>query len=260
MLHQLDRVLRSQELRPTQWRLFFLCGLGWAADMAWVIGISIVMNEIGKDWSISVAFRSVLPISLMLGVTIGSVFWGYFSDRSGRILPFKVTLFIAGFAGIVAALSTNIWMLAAACFAAGIGLGGNLAVDGTVFLEYCPASYKWTLTAMSGVCVLGSFAVSTLAWVFTMAGISMLWRFLLGSVAVSSLVTGVFRLNQRETPYFLIHAGRIAEAHELISELTNGNSELELEIELLPVQTPVTPVPPEAVPKVKTNMFFFIMV
>lgn len=163
MIHKLDRMLEAAKIQPIQRKLFVLCGLGWAADMMWLVGCAIIMNELGRLWGISILLRSILPLSLMTGVLSGTFLWGYFSDKHGRIKPFKITLFISGVAGSLSAFSGDIYTLAALFYLAGIGLGGNLTVDGTFFLEHCPPSYRWLLTGMSIICTIGTFSVALVA-------------------------------------------------------------------------------------------------
>jgi MFS family permease len=68
-------------------------------------------------------------LALFTGLCIGASFWGTASDVIGRRLAFNMTLFLAG--------------------AFGLGVGGNLPVDGALFLEFLPFESGNLLTLLS---------------------------------------------------------------------------------------------------------------
>jgi MFS family permease len=77
-------------------------------------------------------------MALFIGLCIGASFWGIASDVIGRRLAFNFTLCIAGVFGLVAAAGPN-WTGVCALYACiGLGVGGNLPVDGALFLEFLP--------------------------------------------------------------------------------------------------------------------------
>ena len=84
-----------------------------------------------------------------IGLSLGSTFWGVASDIIGRRLAFNTTLFICGAFGIAVAFGTS-WPMTTLLFACmGIGVGGNLPVDGALFLEFLPFHSGKLLTLLS---------------------------------------------------------------------------------------------------------------
>lgn len=76
--------------------------------------------------------------SLFLGLCIGASFWGTASDIVGRRFAFNTTLFIGALFGTAVGGGPN-WHAVCALFSCmGIGIGGNLPVDGALFLEFLP--------------------------------------------------------------------------------------------------------------------------
>ena len=51
--------------------------------------------------------------------------------------------------GLIAVFSYWYWMLLVACFVLGMGVGGEIAVGGTVYSEFCPNSKLWTLVLLA---------------------------------------------------------------------------------------------------------------
>lgn len=87
--------------------------------------------------------------ALFLGLCIGASFWGIASDIVGRRLAFNATLFLAGVFGLAAAGGSS-WIGTCGLFAAmGVGIGGNLPVDGALFLEFLPFVSGGLLTLLS---------------------------------------------------------------------------------------------------------------
>ena len=84
-----------------------------------------------------------------VGLCIGAVFWGIASDVVGRRLAFNATLFLAGVFGLAVGAG-NTWIGTCGLFASlAVGIGGNLPVDGALFLEFLPFASRGLLTLLS---------------------------------------------------------------------------------------------------------------
>ena len=64
----------------------------------------------------------------------------------GRRLAFNLTLLIAAVFGISAGFAPNFITIAALIAMLGVGTGGNLPVDGAIFLEFVPGRNQYLLT------------------------------------------------------------------------------------------------------------------
>lgn len=99
-------------------------------------------------------------MALFLGLCLGASFWGTASDVVGRRLAFNMTLFIAGVFGLAAGGGPN-WIGTAALFSClGLGVGGNLPVDGALFLEFLPHASGNLLTLLSVFWPVGQLIAS----------------------------------------------------------------------------------------------------
>ena len=99
-------------------------------------------------------------LALFLGLCIGASFWGIMSDVVGRRLAFNCTLGIASVFGVAAGAAPN-WIGSCALFACvGLGVGGNLPVDGALFLEFLPLASGKLLTLLSIWCPVGQLIAS----------------------------------------------------------------------------------------------------
>jgi MFS family permease len=193
--------------------------------MMWVMLVSVVINEAGAEWGLSTIELSLYAMSQSVGVFLGSYFWGYMSDKYGRMFSFKKTLILCGVAGCIASFSYDFPMLCVLAFIVGIGIGGDISVDGTVFIEFCPKADRHMLTLMSFVCVLGSILVPALAFVYTVVTNSdnWTWRYTMVTVSALNLVFGVLRLKCMETPHFYVTHGKVECANEVLRKLSAIN-------------------------------------
>jgi len=207
--------------------------------MMWVMLVAVVINDAGAEWGLSDFMVSLYAMSQSAGVFLGSYFWGYMSDKYGRMFSFKKTLFLCGVTGCIAAFSYDFPMLCVLAFIVGIGIGGDISVDGTVFIEFCPKADRHMLTLMSFVCVLGSILVPAVAFVYTVATNSdyWTWRYTMVTVSVLNLVFGLLRWKCMETPHFYVTQGKLESANAILRRLSDINKK---PLALIPVEEDTT--------------------
>ena len=84
----------------------------------------------------------------------------------GRRLAFNMTLLLAGVFGIAAGAAPN-WIGTCGLFAAlGVGVGGNLPVDGALFLEFLSNASGSLLTLLTVCWPVGQIVASLIGWGF----------------------------------------------------------------------------------------------
>jgi MFS family permease len=122
----------------------------------------------------------------------------------------------------------------------GFGVGGNMPVDGTLFLEFLPGSHQWLLTLLSVWWAIGQVVASLIAWGFLArwgcdtppAGTfchkqeNMGWRytyFTLGAMMIFLWVLRFFVMPVYESPKFLASIGRDADAVDVIHKIGKRN-------------------------------------
>lgn len=229
-----------------QWALFLLSGFGWFVDNLWLQGVAIILpavqREFGKEqiqW---------MTFALYIGLIIGAAGWGILADVIGRRLAFNATLALSGIFGIAAGAAPNFVGLGGLLTALGIGLGGNLPVDGMLFLEFIPGDKQYLLTLLSVFWSLGQLFASLIAWAFIAnytcrgsnltsstyyqdfggcdASENMGWRYTfytLGSVTFVMFLCRFAIFQLPESPKFLVAQGRDAEAVRTLREIAQRN-------------------------------------
>ncbi|CAP94692.1 hypothetical protein E8E15_007898 [Penicillium rubens] len=222
----INRALQDIGMGRYQWQLFILCGFGWTADNLWLQGVALTLTPLSYEFGLSATWVRFSTCALFLGLCIGASFWGIASDIIGRRLAFNATLFLTGAFGLAAAGGPT-WIGTSALYAClGLGVGGNLPVDGALFLEFLPFISGNLLTMLSVWWPVGQLIGSLLAWAFipnfsctSYEGCTkeknMGWRYLvltLGAITFVMFILRFFCFHLYESPKFLLSRGRQEEA------------------------------------------------
>lgn len=123
-------------------------------------GVALTLPQLSAEFGVSETEVRYTTLSLFLGLCIGASFWGTASDIIGRRLAFNFTLFLAGVFGLASGGGPN-WIGTCALYACiGLGVGGNLPVDGALFLEFLPQTSGNLLTLLSVFWPVGNLIAS----------------------------------------------------------------------------------------------------
>ncbi|KIK66825.1 hypothetical protein GYMLUDRAFT_1023751, partial [Collybiopsis luxurians FD-317 M1] len=143
-------------------------------------------------------------------------------------------LFIAGVFGIAAGGANNFTTLASLVACLGFGVGGNLPVDGAIFLENIPKSHQWLLTLLSVWWAAGQLFASLISWPlignFSCASSddctkanNMGWRYTLGGLTLVMWILRYVVFNLQESPKYLVAKGRDEDAIKVLQHIARVN-------------------------------------
>ncbi|KAI5643546.1 sugar transporter domain-containing protein [Phthorimaea operculella] len=103
-----------------------------------------------------------------LGCLVGCLFFGFLSDKIGRLNTLCLALITIAISGCLVALMPNIYLFIVMRFFEGAGAGGGLVCGFVLCIEFCSAEYREIITALYHI----PFNIGHL----TIAGISYLLR------------------------------------------------------------------------------------
>lgn len=216
------------------YRLLAMSGIGWMFDAMDTGIIAFVLPVLAQSWSLAPAQVGYIGSVGLLGMAVGAVLSGWAADRFGRKNVFAATLLMYSVATGLCAMAESYESLLLLRFLVGFGLGGELPVAATLVTEYCPPDKRgrfvvllesfwgvgWLLAALIAYLVIPHYG----------------WQaaFLIGSVP--ALYAFVIRLAAPESVRYLLDAGRVEEAHAIVSKI-------EASAGLEPVKEAVEPPP-----------------
>ncbi|CAG8708549.1 17585_t:CDS:2 [Acaulospora morrowiae] len=235
-----EEIIEKIGMGKFQKRLLWLCGFGWFADNLWFQATSIILPRVQTHFQVSNSIIGLLPSSIILGMMFGAIFWGVFSDTFGRKQAFNWTLAMTAMFGLISSLSQNFTQICISMFFLGASVGGNLPVDGAIFLEFVPKDKQYLLTFMSVFWPFGSVVTSVIAY-FILPPFSCPengttscdvhthnngWKYLLaicGTITFIMFISRILFFRLRESPKFLIVRNRKQEAVDVLREIARIN-------------------------------------
>ncbi|KAI1751295.1 sugar transporter [Xylaria castorea] len=224
----INKAIQDIGMGRYNWQLFILCGFGWFADNLWMQGVSLTLPSLSEEFGVTEKQVRYTTSSLYLGLSIGSALWGLGADIMGRRIAFNLTLLITSIFGTLAAFAPN-WPVL--CFLFGLmgtGVGGNLPVDGALFLEFLPDASSSLLTLLSVWWPVGQLVSSLFAWYFiTNWPVDQGWRLFVATIGVVTFVMFIIRFglfHLFESPKYLLSQGRQSEAVAVVHGIAYRNN------------------------------------
>ncbi|WP_426807804.1 MFS transporter [Pseudomonas sp. WOUb67] len=196
-----------------------IAGLTFGAHFTdgYILGlIGIAFTLINPQMQLSPFWQGLIGSSALIGLFLGSLFFGWISDRVGRQKIFLVSFVLITVASAMQFFVESALQLFICRVLIGIGLGGDYSVGHAMLAEFSPRKHRGVL--------LGSFSV---VWTFgyvaaTFIGTAMLplgddaWRWMLASAAVPAVLILIARIGTPESPRWLMQKGRVEEARAIV--------------------------------------------
>lgn len=213
----------NMDTMPLRWRHFrvlVVASLGQVAGagLATLVGIVLPMIQILRHPGLSSLAQGAVACTSLVGITVGSLLFGEWSDRRGYLFFFRLCPLIVLAASLVAFFMDNLAGLVVGLFFMGLGIGGEYSLDSDYISEIMPR--RWRLF-MVGVAKASSSVGNIL-----FAGICFFllrafddpgkWNYLLLLVAALAVVMFVTRIRFEQSPGWLIAHDRDAEAEQAV--------------------------------------------
>src|SRR5262245_2588335 len=182
-----------------------------------IIGVAI--PSMMREWNLGrPAFAGVLTSGL-LGMMVGGLLGGFIGDRLGRRTALLGSVFVFGVLTVAVAFSTNLTMLTAVRFLAGLGLGGAMPNAAAISSEYVPRRQRPFAVTLTVVCIPlgGSLAGLVGGWVLPTFG----WRalFLIAGALPLVLAVALLKVLPESPRYMARRRERWPELRALLQRL-----------------------------------------
>lgn len=193
-----------------------LGGLLFGLDVAVISGAEKAIQEL---WQLSEWEHGTAIAMALYGTAFGAAFGNVPANRIGRkktLLWIGILFFVSS---VGAALSPEVYSFMFFRFISGLSIGASSVVAPVYISEIAPARYRGRLVISFQLNVVSGILIAYLSN-YLLQGVGGVndWRWMLGIVAVPSLLFSLFMLAVPETPrWLLLHKNDEAHAREVLS-------------------------------------------
>jgi len=207
------------------WRVVIALGITWIIDGLEVTLIGSIGPVLQRPDSMRFTGGQIglLNSAYLVGAVLGSLFFGYLTDRLGRKKLFTVTLGLYLVAAFATAFAWNFWSFVVFRFFTGAGIGGEYSAINSAIDELIPARVRgWVDLAINGTFWLGA-AAGALATLVLLDhhyfAPDLGWRIGFGIGALLGLIIIFFRQDIPESPRWLVTHGHPEEAERVVTKI-----------------------------------------
>lgn len=213
-------VIDDARLTPHYWRMAVAVLFSEMLEYFDFFLIGFVVSLIAKPWHLTYGASAVLLLSSGVGAIVGSILWGYLSDRYGR-RPLLIAAIAAAAigTGVSAAAPVGAWgFLAVFRFLVGVGVGGSVVTGSPLLIELTPTRHR---TLLGGFMTSAFIPLGTLVAGAVSASLSDAIGFrgllLVGLAPAVIGLAAVFVVP--ESPLWLESRGRLDDAARIATDL-----------------------------------------
>jgi putative MFS transporter len=219
-----NRSKRSSEARwttritPIHWRVLALVAGGYFFDVLDLTILGALVPDMIKSGFITAPKVAAVGSATLIGLLIGCVGQGEFTDRFGRKAVYQFNLLLYGVATIAAGLAPNFIWLAVFRFIGGIGLGAEQPLCFSYTAEYAPKNIRGRILALMQL-IGGAFPwpVGILLALGFRETIG--WRGIWIIIGLGALIVFVLRFSLPESPRWLATHGKGQRALDLLKRM-----------------------------------------
>jgi putative MFS transporter len=197
-----------------QTRVTVCAGGGEVCD-GWILGVVGTALPLARaDLALTSLQTGLIGAATLIGIFFGGIVFGRLTDRFGRqkMYLFDLLVFLVG--SVLQLAVDNALQLFAVRLLMGAAVGADYAIAGALVAEFAPPERRGRLLAsLIAFWYVGYTLAATVGLALSSLSTDpSLWRWILASSAVPSLVVLVARLGTPESPHWLASRGRFAEA------------------------------------------------
>ena len=208
----------NARMGPIQWQVLALAAGGYFFDVMDFTIFGALVPDLLKSGFVNGAQIPWVGSATALGLFVGTLGQGEFTDRFGRKTIYQFNLLLFGLATIGAALAPNFFWLVVGRFIAGVGLGAEQPLCFSYTTEYAPKNIRGRLTAfMQFIGGAWPWPVGVLLTLTLRDSIG--WRGIWIIIGIGALIVFVFRFSLPESPRWLATHGQGQRALDILQRM-----------------------------------------
>jgi putative MFS transporter len=178
--------------------------------------IGYALASLNRQMPLDAFWMGMIGSSALMGIFVGSLIFGWLSDRMGRQKIFLLSFLIITAAAFAQFYVSSPFELCLLRVLIGFGMGGDFAVGHAILAEFSPRKHRGTLLGSFSVVWTIGYVVANVLGMHYADSSPDAWRWLLASAGVPALIVLILRMGTPESPRWLHGKGRVAEAKAIV--------------------------------------------
>lgn len=213
--------------------LMALCGFVYLDTAMGITILSFVLPAAQCDFQMDSPKKGWLTAAPMLGMVLGSYFWGCLADTRGRKVVLIATLLMDGVCGIASSVAQYYGLFLFLRFLNGFAITGAMGIVFPYLGEFQPTKYREKILCwMELFWTCGIILLPGIAWLVIPLPIRYAneyfifgsWQLFVAVCSLPSLVVAAWLAVYPESPKFLLECGEYEEALEVLQEMFHSNT------------------------------------
>lgn len=206
---------------PLSWRHLWIVGVASLGQLigtglATLVSVIIPLYQITAHPELDSFLQGLVGAMDLIGIMVGSSFFGKLSDKYGYLLFFRLCPAIICAAAVIALCCHSLPVLIIMLFVMGFGIGGEYSLDSDYISELMPSKWKFLMVGSAkAASALGNIGVAGVCFLIVRSWTNAdLWPHLMWIIIFISGLMFVLRIRFWESPKWLAGHGKLAEAEK----------------------------------------------
>jgi sugar porter (SP) family MFS transporter len=219
--------MATKDLRVFGWSIILaLGGFLFGFDTAVISGVE---KSIQQLFNLSPFWHGLTISSALIGTVAGALIAGKPTDRYGRKPILFIIAVLFAVSAIGSAFAGNVISFVIFRFIGGIGVGASSVVAPMYISELAPARVRGRMTALFQFNVIFGILIAYVSNYMLSDFGDVAWRWMLGVMAIPSVIYFFLLFLVPESPRFLVKVGKIEEAKRVFEKINTEDIGSEME-------------------------------
>jgi sugar porter (SP) family MFS transporter len=204
-----------------------LGGLLFGFDTAVIAG---TLQSLTTLYHLTAWTKGVTVFIALFGTVIGAMTAGVVGQKFGSRETLRILAVLYLVSALGCAFAANWWLLVAARFIGGLGIGGSSVLGPVYIAEVSPPDWRGRLVGMFQINIVAGILLAYLSnyLIATIISGSSGWRWMFGVAGIPALLFLIFLFGIPRSPRWLATQNRIDEARSVLQSIGSPDPDIEL--------------------------------